>query len=183
MEINPDVKAVLKEAGINKSEGLLCLLGIYFNLEVDKVCSEKTIKEVSASGIVERDYNLKVISWNMPLFTGEQTEFTWVRDWIAAFGKINPERSGSWRDAATRMMEFFRKYPEYRKEDVYRARDAYLRSVKDAQYVMHSHKFIFEGIGALKKSTLLSWCEKVNDKGNDDSGLKGYTRPRGEVMK
>ena len=76
------------------------------------------------------------------------------------------------------MKAFFAAYPEYRKDDVYEARDLYLRHVEHVlgrQYCMKSHKFIFDGAGAMKKSELLAWCEKVvaarKDKAENMKGL------------
>jgi hypothetical protein len=167
MEINSEVIEILKEFKIDKSEGLLCLLGIYHNLDVEKVCSEETIKAINLTKIVDKAYsgNNSTIIWNIPLYKGEQAgAFDWVKDWIQPFGRLNPERIGSSRDATTRMQEFFKKYPEYRKDDVYKARDLYLSTVKDARYLFKSHKFIFDGVGAMKKSELLAWCEKAKSR-------------------
>ncbi len=174
MELNKEVFEILKEFKIDKSEGILCLLGIYYELDVEKVCSEETIKAINLTKIVDKDYNNKgAIVWNMPLFAGTEHEFSWVKEWIEEFGKKNPERKGSWRDATTRMKVFFAKYPQYRKEDIYRARDAYFATVRDPQYLISSHKFIFDGIGGMKKSTLLAWCEKGEAASNTLNNVKG----------
>jgi hypothetical protein len=166
MEINLEVKEILRESKINMSQGLLCLLGIYFGLDIDTTCDPEVVKAINLTKIVEKDYKTNSLVWNVPLFEGQATAFDWVKDWIEGFGKINKERKGSWRDATKRMQDFFRKYPEYRKDDVYRARDAYFKSLaakpNGFQFCMNSHKFIFDGIGAMKKSELLSWCEKLN---------------------
>jgi hypothetical protein len=71
------------------------------------------------------------------------------------------------------MIEFFKKYPQYRVEDVKKATKAYISSINDPQYLKSSATFIFEGQGAIKKSLLLNWCEKVTDKHNDSSGRRG----------
>jgi len=161
MELNPEVSEILKEFKIDRSEGLLCLLAYHFNLEPERVCSEETIKAVSLTKIVEKDFNSHTLTWNIPLFTGQQTEFDWVRDWMKPFATMNPARASSWRDTTARMKEFFKKYPQYRKDDIYRARDLYLSTVKDPQYLKATHKFIFEGMGGAKTSILLGFCEKL----------------------
>lgn len=172
MELNPRIREILEEFGIDIAEGSLCLLGIYFSLEVDKVCSEEVIKAINLTKIVHKDYDMRAITWNIPLFKNQEIGFSWVEGWLRPFGEMNPDRKGSWRDCASRMEKFFKKYPEYNRVDIYRARDAYLMSVKDPQYLMKSHKFIFDGIGALEKSELLAWCERVAGK-DIGTNLKG----------
>jgi hypothetical protein len=175
MEINQEITEILREFKIGRDAGLLCLLGIYYNLDVDTVVPEETIKAINLTKIIERDYSSNKISivWNVPLFTGQETAFEWVKDWVEGFGRMNPERKGSYRDAISRMKDFFKKYPQYRKDDIYNARDLYFRGIPGgSKYCMHSHKFIFDGMGAMKKSTLLAYCEKVVTVGNN-SNLKG----------
>lgn len=172
MEFNPLVSEILKEHRIDVQAGLLCLLGIYHGLDIDKVVPEEIVKAINITKIVDKDYENNTIQWNVPLFIGQEIAFDWVADWIQPFGNINPERRGSPRDALSRMKDFFRKYPEYRKEDVYKARDMYLVTIKDSKYLMKSHKFIFDGIGAMKKSTLLEYCEKAKT-ASSESNQKG----------
>lgn len=172
MEFNPEVLEILREFKIDRDTGLLSLLGIYHGLDIDKIVPEDTVKAINLTHIVDKDYTTKSITWNIPLFKGQETAFEWVSDWMEAFGRINPDRKGSARDAIPRMKDFFKKYPEYRKEDVYKARDLYFSTVKDRQYLMKSHKFIFDGAGAMKKSTLLEFCEKVKTT-SSTSNLKG----------
>lgn len=171
MEINPIIIETLRKCKIDKSQGLLCLLGIYYDLDVDSTCSEEVVSAINITKIVEKDYDTGSIKWNLPLFKGHEAHFDWVADWLQPFGRINPERKGNLRDCTTRMIEFFRKYPEYRKEDVYAARDLYLKTVTDARFLMKSHKFIFDGMGTMKHSTLLDFCEKLEK--NSPTQLKG----------
>lgn len=161
MEFNPEIIEILRSHRINKDLGLLFLLGVYHNLDVDTICDEATVKAMAVTKIVEKDYQSKTINWNVPLFDGQETAFGWVKEWIDGFGKINPDRRGSFKDAVKRMKDFFSKYPQYRKDDVFNARDLYFSSLSSSKYCMHSHKFIFDGMGAMKKSTLLSYCERV----------------------
>jgi len=162
MTLNKDVFSILEEFRIDRDQGVLCLLGIYFGLDIETTCKEEVIKAINLTKIVEKDYVSKTLNWNIPLFEGQETAFEWVKDWMESFGRTNPERRGSHRDAISRMKDFFKRYPEYRKEDVYKARDLYLSGLNSAQYCMHSHKFIFDGAGAMRKSTLLAYCERVN---------------------
>ena len=173
MEINQEVLEILKEFRIGKDAGILCLLGIYHGLDVDTVVPEEVVKSINLTKIVERDYSTKTITWNVPLFIGQETAFNWVMDWMDGFSRINTERRGSVRDAVPRMKAFFAKYPEYRKEDVIKATELYFASIKDPKYLMKSHKFIFDGVGAMKKSTLLEYCEKVATSNSIPTNLKG----------
>lgn len=164
MEINPEIAEILRKFKIDKSQGTLALLGIYFNLDIEKVCSEEVVIAINLTKIVEKDFKTKTLKWNVPLFKGQEIHFEWVEEWIEGFKQINPDRKGSTRDAVARMKEFFSKYPEYRKEDIFKARDAYFETLKHPKFCMHSHKFIFDGAGAMKKSTLLAFCERIHEK-------------------
>jgi hypothetical protein len=172
MQINEDIKVMLKAFNINENQGLLYLLAVHFSLDADGIIPEEVIKAVALTKIVEKDFKVLVkrqptIKWNMPLFIGQQTAFDWVKNWNEQFGRINPARQSSWEEATNLMREFFAKYPEYRKEDVIKATNSYFSTVKDGQYLITSAKFIFEGKGATRKSDLLGWCQKIVDSNRD----------------
>lgn len=176
MELNrKQIVPILIQHNIDPEKGLLALLGIYHGVDIETICDEATIKAINLTKIVEKDYRIRgVITWNTPLFIGiESGAWDWVRDWIEGFGRINPDRKGAFKDAVTRMKTFFAQNPEYRKDDVYRARDAYFRSLSSPMYCMNSHKFIYDGAGDMKKSTLLAWCEKTKPKEDGNNGMKG----------
>lgn len=163
MELNREVVSILQEHKIDKDKGLLCLLGIYHGLNIETFIPEEIIKSINITKIVERDYTSGTIKWNVGLYIGQETAFEWVRDWIIPFGKINPDRKGVFKDCLTRMKKFFAANPEYRKEDIYKARDMYLATIKDSQYLKSPHKFIYEGSGDMRSSMLLQWCEKSKE--------------------
>lgn len=177
MEFNEQIASILKEHNIDVDAGYLCLLGIYHGLDIDSVVPEEVVRAINLTKIVEKDYsnpNKAVIKWNLPLFKGQEFAFEWVKDWIEGFGKVNPDRKGSHKDSLSRMKLFFTQNPEYRKEDVYNARDLYFLRLSNPKYCMHSHKFIFDGAGAMKKSTLLQYCEEVKkSKTQSNNNLKG----------
>ena len=178
MVINKKIKEILKQYNIDVNVGTLILLGIYHKLDIVTLYgfAEEEIKKVNLTKIVEKNYTTNTLTWNVSLYEGGiQGEFEWVRDWIDGFGKINMDRKGAFQDAVTRMKKFFTKYPHYRKDDVYKARNAYFTTVKDSQYLMKSHKFIFDGVGAMEKSTLLEWCEKTR-------GIEQVSAMKGKIM-
>ena len=172
MEINRQIAETLKECKVPVKAGTLVLLGIYYNLDVDKVCPEEIIKAISTTKIVEMDYKLGLVKWNVPLFRGQETTWAWVSQYNDAFAKINPSRKDNIGDVTKRMIEFFKTNPQYRMEDVKKATKEYLKTIKDPQFLKRSAKFIKEGQGATSVSLLLNWCEKVTDK-NADTGRRG----------
>ena len=176
MELNNEIVEILKVYKIDKDKGLLCLLGIFHELDIEVFIPDDVIKAINLTKIVEKDYNTGTIKWNTSLYSGQQTAFDWVEDWIKPFGQINPERKGVKKDCIVRMKKFFADNPEYRKDDVYRARDMYLRTVKDPQYLKSPHKFIYEGAGTLRSSILLQWCEKAKESTPTLDPLKGLIK-------
>jgi hypothetical protein len=171
MELNPEVFRILKENKIDKSEGTLCLLAIYYKLDADRVCSEEVIKAINTTKIVDRDYTNNSIQWNISLFTGQMTEWDWVKLWNNRWN-VNMSRKAGNADVTKRMQEWFAKYPQYRKDDVQKATDMYFASQRDPQYLKNSAAFIFDGAGAMKKSILLSWCEKLGSTSNDSGSMQ-----------
>lgn len=176
-ELNPEIKEVLKQSNIDADQGLLCLLGIWYKLDVDKVCSEETVKAINLTKLFEKDYGANTITWNMPLFMNQVTEWDWVIEWNARWN-IDPSRKGAKADVMKRMKDFFAKYPQYRKQDVLAATTAYFDSQRMPGYLKNSAAFIFDGAGAMKKSILSGWCEYVASKENTDTN----TDLRGRLM-
>lgn len=172
MEINEEIYEVLREFKINKNEGILTLLAIYYKLDPEKTISEDTIKAINLTKILDKDYSSNgLIKWNMPLFKGQQTEWEWVKEYNNLWNR-NRDRKASNPDVTKRMIEWFKKYPQYRMEDVRNATLLYHKATPDPQYLKNSAAFIFDGVGASKKSILLQWCEKLKD-GQSTSTLKG----------
>ena len=168
MEINRRIQTILKDNNINIQSGTLVLLGIYYGLNVDEVCPEEVVKAINITKIVEKDYRTGALKWNVSLFAGQELEWDWVINKYNDMWSRAPDRKDSSGDVIKRMQKFFSMYPQYRKEDVKNATIAYHRSQGNPQYLKSSAKFIFEGIGAMQKSMLLTWCEKVTKDESDD---------------
>lgn len=178
MHFNPEVIEALKVHKIDRSQGILCLLAIYHNLEAETIIPPEVMQKVNHTHIVEKDYNTNTLNWKLPLFEGMEADaFDWVEDWIKPFGEIGgPSRRGTKKECIVRMKKFFADNPHIRKDNVYAARDLYFTTEKPTrQYVKTSHKFIYDGAGAMKTSPLLMWCEKVlQNKGvTSDPNMKG----------
>lgn len=175
MEINPEIVTILRQHKMDKDTGILALLAIYFNLNPDYIVPEEIVKGINLTKIIDKDYKRNTIVWNVPLFMGQQTEWEWVEEWNKKWN-VNPARKDSNPDVRRRMQEFFKKYPHIRIEDIRKATDLYFRNLTSPQYLMGSAKFIFDGVGAAKKSTLLAWCEKIltsTTPTGENSGQKG----------
>lgn len=164
MEINKDIFTILKEHKIDKNKGTLALLAIYYKLDAEGVVPEDIIKGINLTKIVEKDYKVGIgtIKWNVPLFLGQQTEWEWVHKWNEAW-RVKSDRKESNTIVIKRMQDFFKLYPKYRQDDVFKARDLYFKSLSSPQYLKNSAAFIFDGAGAMKKSALLTWCEKATE--------------------
>ena len=157
MIINPEIEEILEKYKINKDAGILYLLAIHFNV-LATIVPEMIKSQVALTKIVEKDYqNEGVFKWNIPLFEGQEIAWEWVKDWMKPFKQINPERSGIPSECINRMKKMFSLYPEIRKEDVYKARDSYIQTVKSSEYLKTPHKFIYEGTGTSRTSMMMQF--------------------------
>lgn len=160
MQINKDVINILKANKITTDTGLLYLLGLHFKLDT-AVIPDDIKAQIHAANVVNRDYKSETIEWNVSLFEGQETAFSWVDEWRAGFKQRNADRAGNKKFCVKRMKDFFAANPEVRKEDVIEATEMYFLSVKDNQYLKSADKFIAEGNAAVKKSMLEQYLEKV----------------------
>ena len=163
MEINPQVKAILKGNKIDETKGLLYLLALHFKLNPIGVIPEEDMRRIILCRIIEKDHLSNSIKWNYPLFAGtEAGAFDWCVEWMHSFSQIGNQRitPSSTAIVIRRMREWFSKNPEYRKEDVFAARDLYFRTERpSSKFVKTSYKFIQEG----DVSMLLMWCERAKE--------------------
>lgn len=170
MVINEDLIQILNENHVDIEKAKLYFLCIYHDIDTNFVLlTEKDITTLNLLKIVDRDYESNTVTWNIPLYQEEcgDSDWDWVREWMKGFAGVNPERKGVYATCVSRMKKFFGKHPKYRKEDVFTARDMYLRTIDNPKYCMTSHKFIFDSAGVMQNSSLLGYCEKITENDNE----------------
>lgn len=175
--MNSEIRKILKSFKIDYNEGVLVLLAVYYYLNKplpDYIPKDLYLK-ILTTGIFEIDQKGNVI-WNIPLFEEQITNFEWVKNFREAFKKRNSERAGNLESCIKRMKEFFSKNPHVRVDDVKAATQMYFRSVKDPQYLITSHKFIYDGIGNNRNSHLEEWLERYYESLPKDVDKNTITR-------
>jgi len=120
------------------------------------------IQKLYVTGIVVRNLD-NTLTWKQPLFDKQEVNFAWVEDFRNTFKKINPERAGTLSTCIQRMKRFFYENPHVRVDEVKGATLMYQRTVTAPQYLITSHKFIFEGAGVSRNSPLEEWVEKYRE--------------------
>lgn len=159
-EFNPEIiNKVNSQIKIDGQYILLYLLSIYYELKVNQEQDSPVRIEAFNLGLVTDVFGK--LQLTLPLFKESEEKFEWVSDWMLGFKNINPERVGTKSAVVARMKKFFSENPEVRKHDVYAARDAYFRTVRDAQFVKSSHKFIYEGTGFNRVSMLEQYITQI----------------------
>lgn len=89
-------------------------------------------------------------------------KFAWVGKFRDLFKQVNPDRWGTLSTCKERMKKFFSENPEIRVDEVMDATIMYLKNT-DRRYIMKSHKFIYDGAGTSRNSTLEEWIEKFRE--------------------
>lgn len=158
MKVNEEVKEILRESNISQDDALTYLISLFYGYKPSYI-PEILIHKINRTGIIRSD-NKGGIDWAVPLFEEQIIGFEWVKDWIQAFGDINPDRRGIFETAVARMKKFFATYPDIRKDEVLAATRMYFRNLDNPKYLMKSHKFITDGMGVNKKSELKDWVDK-----------------------
>ena len=170
MVINKEIKEILSKYKVSYKEGVLVLLAIYYELStpLPDCISEVLYLKVLATGIVRED-GVKGLTWVTPLFENQEVNFSWVEEFRENFKKKNLERAGNLNTCIIRMKKFFSESPHIRAEDVMGASKMYIRTIKDPQYLITSHKFIYDGTGINRTSPLEEWLEKYfESRGNTE---------------
>ena len=94
--------------------------------------------------------------------TQSADKFKWVSKFRDLFKQANPDRWGTLSTCKERMKKFFSENPEIRVDEVMDATIMYLKNT-DRRYIMKSHKFIYDGAGTSRNSTLEEWIEKFRE--------------------
>ena len=161
MVVNSRILQIFTQYGINHEDGLTYLLTLYYNLKPSYI-PDLLKRKVLASKIIELDSKQGTI-WNVPLFEEQLTNFEWVKDYREVFKKANPDRAGSLKTCIARFKRFFAENPDVRLDEVKGAVNMYFKSLKNPEYVITSHYFIYKGKGVDEVSELQTWIERFRE--------------------
>lgn len=106
--------------------------------------------------------------------TQSADKFKWVSKFRDLFKQVNPDRWGTLSTCKERMRKFFSENPEVRVDEVMDATIMYLKNT-DRRYIMKSHKFIYDGAGTSRNSTLEEWIEKLKEVSSNTQSPKDIT--------
>ena len=106
--------------------------------------------------------------------TQSADKFKWVSKFRDLFKQVNPDRWGTLSTCKERMKKFFSENPEVRVDEVMDATIMYLNNT-DRRYIMKSHKFIYDGAGTSRNSTLEEWIEKLREVSSNTQSPKDIT--------
>ena len=81
LEVNSEIKNLLKEKSISIHDGVGYLLMLYYGISPSYI-PEQLEKKVLAAGIVTKDYSSDTIKWLLPLFEEQETGFEWIGEWM-----------------------------------------------------------------------------------------------------
>ena len=107
---------------------------------------------------------------------------SWINDWRDEWRTKKVGSMGNRDKCIKNMKEFNQLYPQYTKQDIYDARDLYMKNVihqyGNYTYLQQADYFIKKKVkgedGIETRATLLAYCEEV--KANRDKGInKEYT--------
>ena len=172
MKVNDEIIKTLKNNNISLDDGLTYLISLYYDLKPTFI-PEVLKSQILVSGIISPKEG--EVYWKIPLFEETISHFEWVKEYREAFKRINPERAGNLNTCISRFKKYFAENPEVRVEDVKDAVNMYFRSVRDPQYLMKSHNFIFMGQAANRTSELEVWVERVMEVRKSETGRQSLS--------
>lgn len=162
MTINEKLVFYLEEKGIDVDTALLYLLGIYFDLDTNKL-PELTKKQVNVLNIVDKNLETHDIIWEIPLFADQETKWEWVTEYRQMFRDVRIDAGGSIKDCVLKMQRFFAENPDVRKEEVMEAAKLYIHAFKhgteNLKYMQKADYFIYKGKGLERTSRLEQYVE------------------------
>lgn len=143
------------------------------------VLDHKIIQELENTGFLVKSDTLGY-KRTIPIFKEQEQEtqsadkFKWVSKFRDLFKQVNPDRWGTLSTCKERMKKFFSENPEVRVDEVMDATIMYLKNT-DRRYIMKSHKFIYDGVGTSRNSTLEEWIEKLREVSSSTQSPKDIT--------
>ena len=157
MKINEQILDILKEFGIRKDDGICYLISLYHGYKPTYI-PDVLKQKINLTKIVVNDRT--GITWNIPLYSGAETAFEWVKtEYVPMFKERNSKKGGKVREATSRMKKLFAANPDIRKDEVIGATRMYLLNT-NPDYIRFPHYFIEKGVGAEKSWDVLDWIEK-----------------------
>lgn len=167
MNINKVLLKTLKE--ISPEDPLKyipVILHVYFfpKEPLPSSLSSQALVEAMQYGFIKVSSTTGDYSLTFPLFEDAENEskMEWVKDFRNLFKEVNSDRAGTLSTCFERMKTFLRENPEVRAYEIIEATRLYLRSTPP-NYIMKSHKFIYDGRGLFRNSTLEEWIEKYRE--------------------
>lgn len=173
LEINSEIKDILKENNIKYEDGLSFLISLYFDC-IPTYCPDIFKMKMLQTNIFTMDRENNP-TWEVSLFYEQVTGFEWVKEFRDAFKAINPDRAGVLATCISRFKRFFAKYPKYRVEDIKDATNMYFRSLSSPEYLKTSQRFIWDGPQTTGSSELLMWLERLEESRSEGRTSKTNT--------
>jgi len=158
--MNQELINILSKYNIRVDEAMPYLLSLYYGYNPSYIPKE-LIKKIHISKIVEFDFSMKVIHWNIPLFEEQETEFGWVKtEYLELFRPLG--KATNLKESIIRMKSLFAKHPEIRKDEILGATRMYITNT-DNKFVRLPHYFIEKGVGVSKTNDILEWINKYRE--------------------
>ena len=176
VKINPEIFRILEEKSFDIQNSVTYLLSIYFELKPTYIDS-LTIRQVSASGILKRDYRKGTVNWMVPLLNQQPSqvrelpklEMAWIEEYRQLFATVKAGAGGDKFECYRLMQETFAENPVLTPQIVLNAAKAYLSEFtsgdNDLKYLQRADYFIVKIYdspeGPVKRSRLLQYADST----------------------
>lgn len=179
MEINKEIRKILKNNGINE-EGLLYLLAVFFEINYNKF-EQVIINRVNNLKIFTRTIDTQTnfqnnkksnIVWEYPLF-GESTDLTsLITSYRELFINVDKSLRGDVPTISNKFKIFFKTYPQYSSDNILEATELYLNHcIENGIFIQNANYFIHKKTNPTG-SKLLQWLEILTEE-NETKKLYG----------
>ena len=174
MKINEKLIQTLETHNIAVNTGLMCLLGIYFNINYEKLYDscpliQTTIAQLNSCGIYEYQMVEDAVIWHIPLFDDQAVtdDWEWLHDYQNLFRNVRKDCAGTFINVKKKMMKFFQDHPTVRVEDIMEATTMYIKQVNDPRYLQRADYFI-KKLGPISQSRLEEYLEIIKTAPKND---------------